>query len=65
MDTSKGVVAGAIATYSCNEGYTLNGDENRTCDVDQDGMWSGTEPSCLRESLLGWMVILLLKLFIA
>ena len=41
------------ATYSCNTGYDLVGDRTRTC---QDtGLWSGSEPTCHRMSLLPYM----------
>lgn len=36
---------GGTATYSCDAGYSLVGDERRTCRA--DGRWSGTVPSCL------------------
>ena len=36
----------STATYSCNEGYILVGQENRTCHY--SGIWSGSSPSCLR-----------------
>ena len=32
------------ATYSCDTGYNLVGDNNRTCQA--TGMWSGSEPVC-------------------
>ena len=35
------------ATYSCNTGYNLVGDNARMCEV--DGMWSGSEPTCISE----------------
>ena len=37
-----------IATYSCDNGYQLIGDEIRTC---EDGEWTGQEPTCIRMSL--------------
>ncbi len=47
---------GTTATYSCNEGYTLDlsiGDEVRTCiddgDNDAVGMFSDQEPACVRK----------------
>ncbi|XP_064386375.1 sushi, von Willebrand factor type A, EGF and pentraxin domain-containing protein 1-like isoform X2 [Halichondria panicea] len=33
-----------VATYTCNPGYTLNGDTTRTCG--SDGLWSGSAPVC-------------------
>ena len=41
-----GTTLGRTATYSCNTGYNLMGDSIRTCQV--NGMWSGSEPTCLR-----------------
>ena len=32
------------ATYSCDMGYNLVGDNNRTCQA--TGVWSGSEPIC-------------------
>ena len=37
-------VPGSTATYSCNNGYLLVGDETRTC-LDNE-QWSGDEPFC-------------------
>ena len=34
----------STATYSCNTGYTLTGDDMRTCL--ETGLWSGSEPMC-------------------
>ncbi len=36
---------GSNATYTCNTGY--NGDTTRTCG--DDGLWSGSDPTCDRE----------------
>ena len=33
------------ATYSCNTGYTLTGDDMRMCM--ESGLWSGSEPICV------------------
>lgn len=39
-----GRTVGSQATYDCNEGFNLEGNETRTCQ--SDGMWSGNEPTC-------------------
>ena len=36
---------GAVATYTCTEGYRLVGDAIRTCQ--ETGQWNGAEPTCL------------------
>ena len=36
---------GDTAVYSCNDGFTLDGEDTRTCG--QDGKWSGSEPTCV------------------
>lgn len=38
---------GSVASYSCSDGLMLTGDGVRVCGG--DGMWNGTEPTCL-----GW-----------
>ncbi len=35
---------GTVATHTCNQGYTLSGDENRTCNNSE---WLGTMPTCI------------------
>ena len=35
----------SIAQYGCNEGLTLSGSQNRTCQA--DGTWSGADPVCV------------------
>ncbi len=39
---------GAVATYSCSNGYGLVGQVTRTCvsDGGSSGIWSGSEPTC-------------------
>ena len=39
-----GTTLGQTATYSCNTGYSLVGDSNRTCQA--TGEWSGNVPAC-------------------
>ena len=34
----------SVATYSCNTGYTLTGDDMRMCLG--TGLWSDSEPTC-------------------
>ena len=40
---------GTNATITCEAGFYLEGNEVRVC-MDDDGMWSGREPSCVRKS---------------
>ncbi len=35
------------ATYTCDDGYTLNGGNIRTCQANE--MWSGSDPTCDRK----------------
>ena len=37
----------STANYSCNSGYTLSGNETRTCEA--SGTWSDTAPTCDRK----------------
>ena len=40
---------GSVATYSCDRGYTLDGNTSRICQ--SNGQWSGPQPSCVGECL--------------
>ena len=42
--TWTGLTNGSTATYTCDSGYQLTGDQIRTCS--STGVWSGQEPSC-------------------
>ena len=37
----------STATYTCEEGYDLSDDVERTCQA--DGSWDGDEPECIRK----------------
>ena len=39
-----GLTIGSHATYACDDGFELLGNEFRTCEA--DGEWSGTDPNC-------------------
>ena len=41
-----GLTPGSVATYSCDEGFELNGVRTRTCQ--NDGTWSDDAPTCER-----------------
>ena len=53
VNHTAGTTFAETATYSCNTGYNLVGDNTRTCQA--TGEWSGSAPTCER--------MLLLKLF--
>ena len=40
-------IISSIASYTCNDGFTLVGEEERECMA--DGQWSGREPICVCE----------------
>ena len=44
VDLSNGTEPGAIAVYSCQGSYVLDGESNRRCM--ENGEWAGVEPSC-------------------
>ncbi|WAR08657.1 CSMD3-like protein [Mya arenaria] len=48
VDLTAGVLFDAVAQFSCNEGYTLNGVTSRTCQA--DASWSGASPTCTIKS---------------
>ena len=35
---------GSLASYSCDEGLVLEGEETRECR--EDGKWTGADPQC-------------------
>ena len=43
-----GTLLNAVASYTCDDGYILEGAEERTCQ--SNGKWSRNEPACNRES---------------
>ncbi len=44
-----GTLEGSQATYTCNLGYEVQGESSRTCDS-SSGTWTGSAPTCERES---------------
>ncbi len=58
VDLSQGTSLNAVATYSCNVGYRLEGTGQRTCDP--EGGWSDTQPVC--EGNLWHSVMLYMRL---
>lgn len=42
-----GTTFGSVATYTCNNGYSLVGSSTRSCQ--SNGQWSGDAPSCSRK----------------
>ena len=52
--------AGAVASYECVAGYTLVGSATRTCQ--NNGSWSGSEPTCSKLIILFLQVMNFLRL---
>ena len=44
-----GFTTGDVAVYYCVVGYLIKGDPTRTCGSDLE--WTGSTPSCIRESV--------------
>ena len=53
---------GSIATYHCDDGYQLIGDEVRRC---VDGEWTGQEPTCIRMSLPQTAYTIIIRFYFA
>ena len=53
VSNTAGTTFGQTATYSCNTGYNLIGDNTRTCQA--TGVWSGSAPTCQGVLLLTHM----------
>ena len=49
------ILAGAVATHSCNNGYLLSGEVNRTCVDRPTGgkVWGGDALMCRGEQIVG------------
>ena len=43
--TWDGLTSGSTATYTCDSGYSITGDNTRIC---QNGGWTGQPPVCTR-----------------
>jgi len=52
VNHTSGTTFGETATYSCNTGYNLVGDNTRTCEA--TGNWSGSAPTC--QSMLLYII---------
>ena len=52
VSTTAGTTFGETATYSCNTGYNLVGDNTRMCQTSGATVeWSGSAPTCERTLL--------------
>ena len=48
--TNPGTTVGSTAAYTCDSGYLLEGEANRTCLA--TGSWSNTAPTCEKREIL-------------
>ena len=44
IELSNGDLVGSIASYFCFQGFTLDGNSQRTCQENME--WTGTDPLC-------------------
>ena len=51
----------SVVTYTCDVGYTLQGSNSRTCQ--SSGLWSGTQPLCMRTFQQKWFYVVLHNCF--
>nr|XP_034338769.1 E-selectin-like [Crassostrea gigas] len=47
ITNSTGISVNTTATFSCNQGFQINGSSSLLCQI--DGTWNGTQPNCLEE----------------
>ena len=57
VNNTAGTTFGQTATYTCDIGYNLVGENTRICQA--DGIWSGIDPLCQGMLLLGLSAIYL------
>ena len=50
--SGSGTTFGSRVTYTCNQGYYLQGDNRRTCMA--NGQWSGVTTRCTRKQYICW-----------
>ena len=53
QQSGSGTTFGSTVTFTCNQGYNLQGDSRRTCMA--DGQWNGSAPTCSRKLLRNQM----------
>ena len=63
-DPPNGQVVSAqfTAMYTCNSGYILVGDNTQICQP--DGKWSGSQPNCSLDAVIGSVVTVLVTVLV-
>ena len=56
-----GTIFGSTATYSCNTGFILVGEQTRTCQA--NGKWSGRAATCHRKYEISTYTIIMMVLY--
>ncbi|ELT94722.1 hypothetical protein CAPTEDRAFT_112484, partial [Capitella teleta] len=49
IDGTSPAIFGTVATFSCDDGFSLNGNSEIICQA--NGKWSGSKPSCVCKML--------------
>ena len=57
-----GTLLGSEAIYSCSPGYRLDGDATRSCEMNEN--WSGSQPVCSLDAVIGTVIAIVLSLFL-
>ena len=55
MECTKNNIYGSVCSFSCHNGYSLEGSVSRICEINGTmsvGVWTGNETNCARKNIL-------------